>query len=128
MLAKRISEKVLTECGRKLDLIEGDTFVFGDMDETAVLMDYCIYEYRENGQNAVSRYLAESPHASDTDEYTVLEAMSESFYTLVQVADVLAGVGVQADDLFSDGTYLIIDMGFGATAVEGLVLAIRLLP
>ena len=126
-LTERISEKALTQCGRKLGLMKGDTFVFGDMDETAILMDYCIHEYSENGQNAVSRYLAESPPASNTDEYTVLKAMSESFYTLVQVAEVLPGVGVQADDLFSDRTYLIIDMGFGSTAVEGLWLATRLL-
>lgn len=128
ILTKRISEKALTQCGRKLGLMKGDTFVFGDMDETAILIDYCIHEYRENGQNAVSRYLAESPPANDTDEYTVLKAMSESFYTIVQVAEVLPGVGVQVDDLFSGRTYLIIDMGFGATAVEDLVLATRLLP
>lgn len=127
-LFDRISKKALTECGRKLGLMKGDIFVLGNEDESSILMDYCIYEYRENGQNAVSRYLAESPPASDTDEYVVLKAMSESFYTLVQIAEVLPGVGVEADDLFSDRTYPIIDMGLGATAVEGFWLATRLLP
>jgi len=127
MLFKQVSGTALDECGRKLGITEGDTFVFGNEDEMYILMDYCIYEYLEKGQNAASRYLAESPPASDTDEYAVLKAMSQSFYTLIKVAKVLPGVGVEAEDLFSDRTYPLIDMGMGSTAVEGLVLATRLL-
>ena len=128
ILTKQVSKRAFTQCGKKLGLIKGDALVLGDMDETAILMDYCIYAYRENGQNAVSRYLEESPPASDTDEYRVLKAMSESFYTLVEIAEVLPGVGVLADDLFSDRRYPIIDVGLGSSAVEGFVLAARLIP
>lgn len=127
-LVEQLSRKALDESGRKLGIAKGDIFVFGNEDEMSILMDYCIYNYRENGQNAVSRYLAESPPAGDTDEYRVLKAMSESFYTLVEVAEVLPGVGVLADDLFSDRRYPIIDMGLGSSAVEGFVLATRLIP
>jgi hypothetical protein len=118
----------MDKSGRKLGILKGDTFVLGDEDEMSILADYCIYEHRENGQTAVSRYLAESPPASDTDEYTVLKAMSQSFYTLVRIAEVLPGVGVLADDLFSDRRYPIIDMGLGSSAVKGSVLATRLIP
>lgn len=127
MLVEQLSRKALDKSGRKLGILKGDVFVFGNEDETSILMDYCIYEYRENGQNAVSRYLEESPPASDTDEYTVLKAMSESFYTLVEIAEVLPGVGVLADDLFSDRRYPIIDMGLGSSAAKGFVLATRLI-
>jgi len=128
ILTKRLSRKAMDKSGRKLGILKGDTFVLGDEDELSILADYCIYEHRENGQTAVSRYLAESPPASDTDEYTVLKAMSQSFYTLVQVTDVLPGVGVRAADFFCDKTYLIVDMGLGSSAVEGFWLATRLLP
>ena len=128
ILTKRLSRNALDEAGRKLGILEGDVLVLGREDEMSVLMDYCIYEYRENGQNAVSRYLAESPPAGDTDEYTVLKAMSQSLYTLIKVAKVLPGVGVEADDLFSDRTYPLIDIGFGSSAVEGFALATRLIP
>ena len=127
-LVEQLSRKAMGECGRKLGILKGDVFVLGNEDEMSILMDYCIYEYGENGQNAVSRYLAESPPASDSDEYTVLKAMSESFYTLVEIAEVLPGVGVLADDLFSDRRYPIIDMGLGSSAVKGSVLATRLIP
>ncbi len=128
ILTHKVSKKATEECGRKLGIMKGDTFVFRDMDETAVLMDYCIYDYYENGSNAVSRYIAESPPVPGSDEYVVLKAMSESFYTLVQVEHVLEGVGAQADDLLGDRSFLIIDMGLGKTAVKGLVIATRLLP
>jgi len=128
ILTKRLSRKAMGECGRKLGILKGDVFVLGNEDEISILMDYCIYNCRENGQNAVSRYLEESPPAGDTDEYTVLKAMSESFYTLVEIAEVLPGVGALADDLFSDRRYPLIDMGLGSSAVEGFVLAARLIP
>lgn len=136
ILTHKVSKKAMEECGRKLGIMKGDTFVFRDMDETAVLMDYCIYDYYENsqggcplaGSNAVSRYIAESPPVPGSDEYVVLKAMSESFYTLVRVEHVAEGVGAQADDLLGDRSFLIIDMGLGKTAVKGLVIATRLLP
>jgi len=125
-LTERISKKAMEECGRKLGIMKSGTFVFRDMDEGAVLMDHCIYDYYENGSNAISRFLAEFSR-SDSDEDVALKAMSESFYTLVQVEDVLPGVGVQVDDLFSDRSFLITDIGFSKTAVRGLVLATRLI-
>jgi len=107
--------------------MKGNTLVLQDMDEIDVLTDYCIYDYRENGLNAISRYMVKSPPVLDSDEYVVLKAMSESFYTLVQVEHVLPGVGVRADDLLGEKQFLIIDLGFSKTAIEGLVLATRLL-
>lgn len=108
--------------------MRGDTFVFEDEQEMDVLMDYCIYAYYENGQNAVSRYMDQSPPELGSDEYVVLKAMTESFYTLVHIEQVLKGVGVWANDLFSDRSYPLIDMGLGKSGVKGLVIATRLLP
>jgi len=127
ILTKQVTKKTLEECGRRLGIMVRGTFVFRDMDEGAVLMDYCIYEYRQDGTNVVSRYLVESPPVLDSDEYVVLKAMSESFYTLVQVERVLPGVGAEVDDLLGDRKFLIIDMGLGATAVKGLIIATRVL-
>jgi len=124
---KCLSKKAFNKCGRKLGLMRNNKLVFGGEQDMAVLMDYCIYDYRENGSNAVSRYLAEFPPPADSDEYVVLKAMSESFYTLVQVDHFLQGVGVQADELIGDRSFLITDIGFSKTAIKSLVLATRLI-
>lgn len=128
ILFRKVSQKALRKCGIKLGIMRGGTFVFEDEQNMDVLMDYCIYDYYENGQNAVTRYMDQSPPSPDSDEYAVLKAMTESFYTLVQIEHVLKGVGAQADDLLGDRSYPIIDMGLGKTGVKGLVIATRLLP
>jgi hypothetical protein len=115
-------------CGRKLGVLKGNTLVLDDVDQIGTVMDYCLYDYREGGLNAVARYIADSRLVPDSDESIVVKAMSESFYTLVQVAEVVPGVGARARDLMNNREYLLIDMGLGKTATEDLVIATRLLP
>ena len=127
-LPKYLSKDAITFCGKKLGIMRKSTLVLGQMDEIGIVMDYCIYDYRQEGVNAVGRYMADSQLDPDSDKYTVVRAMSESFYTLVQVRDVLPGVGVCVNDLLADREYLLIDMGFSQTALKGVVLATRLIP
>ena len=128
VLPKYLSKRAFNVCGKKLGVLRNNTLVLANMDQTAVLMDYCIYDYREEGSNAVSLYITDSQLDADSDEYAVVKAMSESFHTLVQVEDVLPGIGVQANDLMEDKEFLIIDMGFSETAIKGIVIAARILP
>ena len=72
------------------------------MDQIGLIMDYCIYDYREDGLNAVARYIVDAPLNPDSDEYAVVKAMSESFYTLLQVEEVLPGVRVRTSDLMDN--------------------------
>lgn len=127
-LPEYISKRALDVCGKKLGVLQGNTFVLDDMDQIGAVMDYCIYDYREGGINAVERYIADSRLHPDSDESIVVKAMSESFYTLVQVAEVVPGVGVRARDLMNNREYLLTDMGLGKTATEDIVIATRLLP
>ena len=53
--------------------------------------------------------------------------MQQAVYSLFIVESVAPGFGVTVRDLFSDGTILIADMGFGSTAQPGLIVASRLL-
>ena len=55
-LVESLSRDVLYEGGRKLGILKGKTLVFDSEDETSVLMDYCIYDVRRNGCNAVEQY------------------------------------------------------------------------
>lgn len=68
-----------------------------------------------------------SPTA-ESDEYLVLKAMSESYYSIIQVEDIVEGVGIRAHDTLRDKRFLLVDMGFSRTALEGLVIAARLIP
>ena len=122
------SKQTIELAARKLGLFQDGLLVFGEEDEVCVLMDYVIYDCYEDGANAVDRHIADHPPAAGSDEETVLRAMQEAFFAVVQVEEVLEGLGVRVYDLLSDRRFLLADIGFSHTAVEGVVLATRLVP
>jgi len=128
ILLKYFSKNAFLECGRDLGLAVGDTLVFEREDDTSVLMDYCIYNYYEDGRNAVARYIEERLPPPGTDEHNVLAAKSRSFHTLVQVTEVIEEVGVWVNDLLGNREFLIVDLGLSQTATEKLVIATRIVP
>jgi len=126
-LVGRCAADVLTEGGKKLGLFRHGTFVFDTEDESAVLMDYCIYDVYRNGRNAVEQYLCDCPPDPDSDEMACLHAMQHATYSLVAVLRVERGVGCHVRNLFTDETRLLADMGFSQTAQRGAIVATRLL-
>jgi len=128
VLPKYLSKQAFQTGGEKLGISQQGTLVFNSEDEMGVLLDYCLHDDREGGTNAVQRYMAEARLDVDSDEYAVVKAMSRSFHTVVQVMEVLPGVGVRAADLLAGCEYLLIDMGFSRTAIKGVTIAARIYP
>lgn len=126
-LVGRLSKDVLEEGGRKLGIFRQGTFVFQTESETPVLMDYCIYDVRRKGRNAIEQYLIESPPDPESDEMEHLRAMQHATYSVFHVESVIPGVGVTVRDLLSEETFLVVDLGFASTGVRGAVFASRLL-
>lgn len=126
-MVQRLSKDVLYEGGKRLGILQRGTLVFNSEDETAVLMDYCIYNVRRNGRNAVEQYLADSAPDPQSDEMACLRAMQRARYSLFLVESVERGFGVAVRDLFYDDSLFIVDIGFGDTAKPGLLLASRVL-
>lgn len=126
-LFRTVSKKGIEESARALDLWERGKVVLDEEDDVGVLMDFAIYEYRAGGENSVERYLGGSA-AKSADERTVLQAMLEARFTLVEVEAVVPEVGVQAVDRIYGEPFLLADVGLSETAQPGLVIATRLLP
>ncbi len=126
-LVKRLSKDDLHKGAKKLGILQRGVLVFNSEDESSVLMDYCLYDVRRNGRNAVEQYLIDSPPDPDSDEMVCLRAMQHAVYSLFVVESVERGLGMTVLDSLSNETILIVDMGFGSTAQPGLVFASRLL-
>ena len=126
-LVGQLSKDVLDEGAKKLGILQNGIFVFDSEDESAVLMDYCLYDVRRRGRNAVEKYLIDSPPDPDSDEMVCLRAMQHAIYSLFVVESVERGLGVTVRDALSDETILVVDMGFGKSAQPGLAFASRLL-
>jgi hypothetical protein len=73
-LVARLSKDILHEGGRKLGILRGGTLVFESEDETAVLMDYCLYDVRRKGCNTIEQYLIDLPSDPESDELICLGA------------------------------------------------------
>jgi hypothetical protein len=126
-MVERLSKDVLHEGGKRLAILHKGVLVFNSEDESAILMDYCLYDVRRNGRNAVDQYLLDSEPGPESDEMVCLRSMQHAVYSLFIVESVIPGFGVTVRDLLSDRIILIVDMGFGSTAQPGLIFASRLL-
>jgi hypothetical protein len=126
-LVETVAKDVLDEGGKKLGILKGNTLVLDTEDEIVVLMDYCIHDVRRRGQNAVERYLAESPPAPDSDDMVLLQAMRQARYALLAVEAIERGVGVHVRDLLRDEPLFLTDIGFSTTAQTGAVMASRVM-
>ncbi|MHC4574225.1 MAG: hypothetical protein ACYS76_08850 [Planctomycetota bacterium] len=127
-LVKYLQKDQVEKSAKKLGISQSGVLVFQEEHEMDVLMDYGIYDYYENGRNSVSRYIYENPPIPNSDDDVVLRAMLKPFYALVQVENVVEGVGVQACDLLSNREFLIVDIGFSRTAMDGVIIAARIIP
>jgi hypothetical protein len=127
LLVRRLSPDVLDEGGRKLGILRDGMFVFDNEDQSSVLMDYCIYDVRRKGRNAVEQYLCDSPPEPDSDEMACLRAMQHAIYALAVVLHIEPGVGCHIRNLWTDKTHLLIDIGFSKSARPGTLMATRLL-
>jgi hypothetical protein len=126
-LVRRLSRDALNEGAKKIGILRGKTFVFDNEDEMSVLMDYCVYDVKRKGRNAVEQYLCDVPPNPDSDEMACLRAMQHATYALVAVLRVEPGVGCHVRNLFTEETRLLVDIGFSETAQPGAVIATRLL-
>jgi hypothetical protein len=126
-LVKTLSKSVLDEGGKKLGILEGKALVLDSEDEIAVLMDYCIYDVRRRGQNAIDHFLAKSPPAPDSDEMVLLQAMGQAYYAVVVVEKAEHKRGVHVRDLLRDEPLFLTDVGFSLTGSRGMVLATRVM-
>jgi len=126
-LVERIPDDVFNEAGKKLGMLQGKSLVLNSEHESAVLMDYCIYDVLRNGSNAFDRYLIETPPAPESDEMSCLRAAQHAAYSVHVVESVEPGLGVTLRDLQSNEVALVVDLGFASTAQPGLVLTCRLI-
>lgn len=126
-LVERLSRDSLNEGGKKLGILRRGVFVFDNEDESVVLMDYCIYDVYRSGRNAIGQYLEDNPPDPESDEMSCLHAMRSAKYALVVVTGIEPGLGCQIQNLFTDETRLLVDMGFSRTGRPGLLMATRLL-
>jgi len=126
-LIERMPRDILDEGAEKLGVLHEGTLVFDSEEEMAVLMDYCLYDIARQGRTLVEQHLVESPPDPDSDEMTVLRSMQHAVYSVFEVEAVEPGLGFVAQDLGSEESSFVVDIGLSQSVEPGFVIAGRLL-
>lgn len=126
-LVEGLSRELLDEGGKKIGLLRNGSFDLLSDNAIPVLMDYCLYELRRNGRNAIDQYLIDFPPDPESDEMTCLKAMQNTIYSMFVVVSTERGLGIKVRDLYSQEISFVVDLNLAYTAEPGLVFASRLL-
>ncbi len=104
------------------------TIILETEDESALLADFGIYNYRVNGKSLIQRYWEQ--HAATLSELETkwITGALKSRYTMLLLEDCVAEVGVWARDILTGDSLFVTDLNFSRTAVAGLTLASRITP
>lgn len=115
--------------GKKLKMMEGNTFVFENEEESDVLMDFSLFEMLVNDKSFTERYFELDLPETD-DEGIILEAKMEAFTSLFEIVDVDSKKSAVyiIDLLDNKKEYSFIDLGFSLTAKVGMLVFTRIIP
>src|SRR5690349_2094549 len=80
-LVESLPRSVLDEGGKKLGILQGDILRLDSEDMMAPFMDYCIYDVRWQGHNAIEHFLANTPPPAGPDERVLLEGMRHAYFS-----------------------------------------------
>lgn len=128
-LVAAVPRKAVVECAKRLGLWEEGRLVFGHQREAAILYDFCIYDWRENGLNLAQKKLKSAPPpAEGSEEHDVLQSMASATYAMMQVLRVIEGVGVEAYDSLHLCQVTLADVGLSGCAAENMLIASRVFP
>jgi hypothetical protein len=88
--------------------------------------DYCLYDFRPAGTSAVERAYARMKDKPESEEKTVLEAMTRARFTMLMVTGTRPGIGIDTLDLIQCCPCFVTDFGLSETALSGHIVVGRL--
>lgn len=137
-IGRELNHKIMNTCldrdvvmksARLLGIARGDTLIFDSEEETSVLMDFALHEYKVNNQNTIEIYREKMGWENEVEK-EILDALissSTSLFKIVLVSKVENSL-VLNDLLNKKDDIKIIDIAFSETAIPELLLFIRLVP
>ncbi len=125
-----LDRDVLMKSAKLLGIVGGgDIFIFDSEDETSVLMDFALNEYRLNNKNTIEVYREKMDWRNEI-ERDILDALLSSYTSLFKVTSISESENtLLLDDILNKkGNIKLIDIGFSKSGMPGLLLFIRLVP
>ncbi len=98
-----------------------------DEDDAALLTDCAFYDHLVGGRNLVERHAARATYRTGSVHARVLDAMTRAEMTVIEVVEIVPGVGARVHDLLFQRERFLADCLLGEQGYPGLLMAARLL-
>ena len=123
-----LEHDVLMKSARLLGIARGDVLVFDGAEETNVLTDFVLNEYRVNNKNIVEIYQEKIGWQNEIEK-EMLDALRSSYTSLFKITSIFEAENTLLlnDILNKKDNIKLIDIALSETAIPGLLLFIRLL-
>ena len=128
IMDKCLDRDTLNKSAKLLDIVKGGTFVFDSEDESSVLMDFALNDYRFVNKNIVERYQDKYGYKNEMEK-EILDAKSVSYTSLFKINSVsrTENTLVLSDLLNKIDDIKLTDIAFSSNiGLEGCLLFTRL--
>jgi hypothetical protein len=124
-----LDRNVLIKSARLLGIARGETLVFENEEETNILMDFALHDYRINKQNTIEIYREKIGWENEIEK-EILDAFISSYTSLFKIISVSeAENSLTLNDILNKTDNIkLIDIALSKTATSGLLVFIRLIP
>jgi putative DNA-invertase from lambdoid prophage Rac len=122
-----IPENIMQQAITKLNI--GHNRDIGDSyhAELNVIYDYCTLYHRENGETLLTSYLKQHSELLKGKLKKALQALMESYFTILRVDQILSGNAVRVFDYLRNDYYILMDEALNNTSKPGKHLVATLL-
>ena len=121
-----LERDTLLKAGRALGMVRNGTFIFNNDEESSVLMDFALHEYKQNGKNFIEIY-QEKFGAKNDLEQEILKAMISQHTSLFIIKSVSKEQKqLTLEDLIDRKDIELTDISLSETARTGIVMFARL--
>lgn len=132
-MVETIPKHVYDEVGEAIGILRDGILVFDSEDVPGVLMDCCLHDWFENGENLVHRYAEARPGKPGTDESFLLNAYTQAKYRVLMTEYSVPDAGVGCRDILNNEDLFLMDVALSRSlgsgvAARGMALATRTLP
>ncbi|SPE30484.1 hypothetical protein SBA3_1670003 [Candidatus Sulfopaludibacter sp. SbA3] len=126
---KTIPREAYTEVGEALGIMRNGVLVFETEDVSSVLMDCCLYEWKDNGKSLIQRYVETHPGEPGTDEHYLLNACLPAKFRVLFPESAVPGAGLYCRDILNKEDLFVMDVAFSQSIGDtGPRLATRTIP
>jgi hypothetical protein len=124
---KHVSESAMLKQAKRLGLSDGKSLIIDDPSELTLLYDLLVHTVPRGGRSrAIDRYAHAHRPEPGSDQERVLAALQAARFSIVEVKDRHATVGLMLRDLLRNEEIWLVDEHLETSARPGIVLGTRI--